>query len=202
MRHIFSCCSYFILACELTGNWGWDYDQVGVVGTVRTGAELDRTAWQRFLPSGPLALLPLGDGLSSVVWSTTQRHASELVAMPDAAFIAALNSALTAPPSAFRQEREPTGANAVYDQQRDALHLDPLAAAVSAGHALAASAAAALEGAAGLTGLLPPPKAVEAVGKRAAFPLRLSKSNADVRQRLALIGCVKRGGEETMLGRR
>lgn len=40
------------------GTWGWDYDQRGVVATVRTSGALS-TAWQRFLPNGPVAILPV-----------------------------------------------------------------------------------------------------------------------------------------------
>ena len=48
---------------------GWRYGQKAVVGTVTT-ADKHNTAWQRFLPRGPLALLPVTvDGsLSNIVW--------------------------------------------------------------------------------------------------------------------------------------
>lgn len=41
------------------GTWGWDYDQRGVVATVRLEGGAGRTAWQRFLPNGPVAVLPV-----------------------------------------------------------------------------------------------------------------------------------------------
>ncbi|MET0533328.1 MAG: UbiH/UbiF/VisC/COQ6 family ubiquinone biosynthesis hydroxylase [Steroidobacter sp.] len=59
---------------------GRDYDQRAFVTHVRTEHSHARTAWQRFLPSGPIAFLPLADGRSSIVWSTTPEHAERLVA--------------------------------------------------------------------------------------------------------------------------
>lgn len=56
------------------------------------------TAWQRFLPSGPLAFLPLpdqaGQHVVSVVWSLQTDAARELEALDDEAFATALGAAM------------------------------------------------------------------------------------------------------------
>ncbi len=57
-----------------------DYSQAAFVTHVSTQRPHQRTAWQRFLPGGPLAYLPLADGRSSIVWTTTPEHAQRLVA--------------------------------------------------------------------------------------------------------------------------
>jgi len=65
---------------------GWDYDQAALVAYVKTEKHHQETAWQRFMPSGPLAFLPLQDGYSSIVWSTTPEHAEQLKNMDEAEF--------------------------------------------------------------------------------------------------------------------
>ena len=69
------------------------YDQMAVVCHVTTEQPHRQTAWQRFLPDGPIALLPLADGRSSVVWSTLPDTATRLTALEPDAFIEALTSA-------------------------------------------------------------------------------------------------------------
>jgi len=65
---------------------GRDYAQRGVVAHVATERPHQQTAWQRFLPGGPLALLPLADGRSSIVWSLPEDEAQRVMALDDAAF--------------------------------------------------------------------------------------------------------------------
>jgi 2-octaprenylphenol hydroxylase len=72
---------------------GWDYDQQAVVANVRPELWHGETAWQRFLPTGPLALLPLRDGRCSIVWSAQAERADELMALDEAGFAAALGEA-------------------------------------------------------------------------------------------------------------
>jgi 2-octaprenyl-3-methyl-6-methoxy-1,4-benzoquinol hydroxylase/2-octaprenylphenol hydroxylase len=69
---------------------GRDYAQRAVVAHVSTERSHEDTAWQVFLPGGPLALLPLADGRSSVVWSLPEADAVRVLAMDEAAFCEAL----------------------------------------------------------------------------------------------------------------
>jgi 2-polyprenylphenol 6-hydroxylase len=81
---------------ELAGipTQGWDYDQRAIVATVVTAQWHQETAWQRFLPTGPLAFLPLRDGRCSIVWSASGSRADALLALDDAAFGQALTDAV------------------------------------------------------------------------------------------------------------
>jgi len=72
---------------------GWDYGQHAVVTHLHPSRPHQETAWQRFLPTGPLALLPLSDGRVSLVWSTMPERAAELVAMSSDEFAEAVTEA-------------------------------------------------------------------------------------------------------------
>jgi len=73
---------------------GWSYEQHAFVTHVSTTRPHRRTAWQRFLPTGPIAFLPLADGRSSIVWSTTPEHAQQLVDAAPERLAAELEAAL------------------------------------------------------------------------------------------------------------
>ena len=68
------------------GTRGWDYGQRAVVAHLRPERPHGATAFQRFLDTGPLALLPLADGRVSLVWSTLPEEAEALVALDDNGF--------------------------------------------------------------------------------------------------------------------
>ena len=70
-----------------------DYAQQALVTRVRCLTPQQPTAWQRFLPHGPLALLPLGTHHYAVVWSHTPEQAASLQAQSATAFIHTLNQA-------------------------------------------------------------------------------------------------------------
>ncbi len=76
------------------GTRGHAYDQRAVVAHVSTTRSHEDTAWQRFLPGGPLAFLPLADGRSSVVWSLPDDEAQRILALDDDQFRAELGCAL------------------------------------------------------------------------------------------------------------
>ncbi|BFM22245.1 UbiH/UbiF/VisC/COQ6 family ubiquinone biosynthesis hydroxylase [Gilvimarinus japonicus] len=75
----------------------WSYQQSAIVATVRSQAPHGLVARQRFMNTGPLALLPLidtpqaSDGHHcSIVWSADQAFADSLMALDDTEFCQAL----------------------------------------------------------------------------------------------------------------
>ena len=76
----------------------WDYGHHAIVATVEVARSHENTAWQRFLPTGPLALLPLpsedGRHYCSIVWSLQEHLVDDLLALEDQSFCAALERAI------------------------------------------------------------------------------------------------------------
>ena len=72
---------------------GHDYVQRAVVAHVVTERAHAATAWQCFLPGGPIALLPLRDGRSSIVWSLPEAEAQRVLSLDDQAFCEAVGFA-------------------------------------------------------------------------------------------------------------
>ncbi len=75
----------------------WDYGHRAIVTTVSLERSHQDTAWQCFMPTGPLALLPLpstaDEHLCSIVWSQEEAAAEALLALDDQAFCEALADA-------------------------------------------------------------------------------------------------------------
>ena len=74
----------------------WRYGQNAIVATVRVEPHHSHACWQAFLPSGPLALLPLADDdLCSIVWSLDDALSDHWIQADHDAFVAGLNRALS-----------------------------------------------------------------------------------------------------------
>lgn len=69
------------------------YGQTALVAHVSSEKAHEATAWQCFTRSGPVALLPLADGRSSIVWSCFDAEARELAGLGPDEFEARLTSA-------------------------------------------------------------------------------------------------------------
>jgi 2-octaprenyl-3-methyl-6-methoxy-1,4-benzoquinol hydroxylase len=73
-----------------------EYGQRGVVAYIDTEQDNQATAWQRFLTTGPLAVLPAGTRRSSIVWTLPDAEAERVLALDEAAFNAELTRAFGA----------------------------------------------------------------------------------------------------------
>ncbi|KAK1754841.1 hypothetical protein QBC47DRAFT_381961 [Echria macrotheca] len=83
---------------------GWDYGRHGVVATLELegegwGGDQMKVAYQRFLPTGPVAMLPLPGNHATLVWSTTPENAALLKSLPAEDFISLVNSAFRLSPT-------------------------------------------------------------------------------------------------------
>ncbi|XP_047132263.1 ubiquinone biosynthesis monooxygenase COQ6, mitochondrial isoform X1 [Hydra vulgaris] len=83
----------FVRKAAHIGTVNYDYKQWALVSTLHIEHTENKTAWQRFLPTGPIALLPLNNYFSSLVWSSTKDHCQELMSMTDEAFVRSINEA-------------------------------------------------------------------------------------------------------------
>ncbi|KAL9110219.1 MAG: hypothetical protein Q9187_008082, partial [Circinaria calcarea] len=77
---------------------GWDYNRYGVVATVKLSGfgwarAGEKVAYQRFLPTGPVALLALPEEYATLVWSTLPQHATRLKSLSKVDFAAMVDAA-------------------------------------------------------------------------------------------------------------
>ncbi|XP_077477829.1 ubiquinone biosynthesis monooxygenase COQ6, mitochondrial [Stigmatopora argus] len=141
----------------------WNYDQSAVVAVLHLSEPTENNvAWQRFLPTGPIAMLPLSDTESSLVWSTSHHLAEELLAMDDECFVDAINSAF------WTNENQ--------------------SELVEKAGSLFRSALATVMPFAGSPRQLPPSVAGIGPKSRVMFPLGMGHASEYIRHRVALIG--------------
>jgi 2-octaprenyl-6-methoxyphenol hydroxylase len=69
-----------------------DYDQIAIVANVGADHPHDGTAYERFTPSGPIAVLPLYDGSYGVIWSCRPQDAAGVLSLDDESYLRDLQS--------------------------------------------------------------------------------------------------------------
>lgn len=171
---------------------GIKYDQTAVVATVNlslpSSAEVDggnTIAWQRFLPTGPVAILPLDDDVSSLVWSTSPDYAKKLVEMNPEEFVGELNAAMVAPSTELPGSAYGRAASRRRVMEGATTMLPPV---LRDGLGTARDRLESLRPSTSATLKLPPLVGSVVPGSRASFPLTLSHASCYVRPRVALAG--------------
>jgi len=71
----------------------WNYDQTALATNVLTQRFHDHVAYERFTPSGPLALLPMSEGRLGLIWTFTPDLAKSVAQANDTDFLAQLQDA-------------------------------------------------------------------------------------------------------------
>jgi 2-octaprenyl-3-methyl-6-methoxy-1,4-benzoquinol hydroxylase len=79
------------------GVTSWDYQQHAMVINVETDYEQQDITWQRFVPTGPQAFLPLTGHYGSIVWYNTPDDVQRLKALPVADLLRILITVFHAP---------------------------------------------------------------------------------------------------------
>ncbi|KAB2577771.1 Ubiquinone biosynthesis monooxygenase COQ6 [Lasiodiplodia theobromae] len=151
---------------------GWDYGRHGVVATLTLegpgwGGLEHKIAYQRFLPTGPIAMLPLPGNMASLVWSTVPERAALLRSLSPTDFTAMVNAAFRLAPADL-----------------DYLHAIPASQADEVAWRLPH---ATHNSSSGPTAL---PMTVTAVQDKsvAGFPLKLRHADTYIGERVALVG--------------
>ncbi|KAF8547484.1 ubiquinone biosynthesis hydrox [Imleria badia] len=171
-------------------SYGWSYDTQAVVATLNhapRGAfeKPNHTAYQRFLPTGPIAFLPLSPTVSSLVWATRPRHAAALCKSDPAVLASMINAAYRLPDVSIRYlhdrilEADAAGQSLSHEALSDEISFRERSHAISKYSAYATTTSA-------LSGGIPPsdaesiPPLVTSIQADtiASFPLRYSHAEA------------------------
>ncbi|XP_014498176.1 ubiquinone biosynthesis monooxygenase COQ6, mitochondrial isoform X1 [Vigna radiata var. radiata] len=149
---------------ELAGikTTGWNYSQNAIICTVEHTSE-NVCAWQRFLPTGPIALLPIGDKFSNIVWTMSPAESNSRKSTTEEEFLKDVNYALD-----YGYGPRPTSGLL---GTRDMFSWFKMDATVSTNEFFEI-----------------PPKVIKLASERMVFPLSLRHANSYASKRVVLIG--------------
>jgi 2-octaprenyl-6-methoxyphenol hydroxylase len=71
----------------------WDYEQTALTANLTSQVFHNHVAYERFTPTGPIALLPCVEGRVGLVWTLAPKDAADTLAQPDAEFLERLQQA-------------------------------------------------------------------------------------------------------------
>jgi ubiquinone biosynthesis monooxygenase Coq6 len=174
--------------------WGWNYGQEAVVATVETET-FHTVAWQKYLSTGPLAVLPLWDmpigdndsngekdkrHYSSIVWSVPTSEAKRLKSLSNEDFVDELNETLHRPSN--------TSAFSIFEPEDGSS--DNLSQVMNTVKKEVASVADMVMSASQLSGSpsMRPPYVASVASTRVSFPLQFQQASTYVSDRVALAG--------------
>ncbi|KAF9266858.1 ubiquinone biosynthesis hydrox [Marasmius fiardii PR-910] len=189
-------------------SFGWAYDMHGIVATLnhhpRSAFETpNTTAYQRFLPTGPIAFLPLTPTVSSLVWSMKTSIAEMLKACELSVLARMINAAFRLPEVSLEylfdriSQEQASGKRITDDQIRGEIQWREMSHAV---HPNSAHSSSAFDLAPSSTFGIPPedsqmlPPLVTSLqsGSVASFPLRFNHAESYIGEgegtRTVLIG--------------
>ncbi|KAJ2910119.1 chromatin remodeling complex Adenosinetriphosphatase [Coemansia aciculifera] len=154
------------------GTYGTKYGQYGLVATLCL-EQLNQTAFQRFLPTGPIALLPFPGGFANLVWSLDADLVQVLKAAPEDALASLVNAAfrLTPPEMEYLYSMARAGASAGDIKAEAEWRLSVYTQSRSVSERW-----------------LPPTVAATSPRSRTSFPLHMRIVDRLVSERVALIG--------------
>lgn len=147
---------------------GWAYERQGVVATLQLqddgfGGRGMKTAYQRFLPTGPIAMLPMPGNYSTLVWSTTPKNAARLKSLSLEDFTATVNAGFRLSPVDLEyMHGMPSGQLDEFNWRAEHTPFNPAA--------------------------VPQPVTGVQEGTIASFPLRFRHADTYIGERVALIG--------------
>ncbi|KAJ2366846.1 putative ubiquinone biosynthesis monooxygenase [Coemansia sp. RSA 2611] len=153
------------------GTYGTEYEQYGLVATVCL-ERLNDAAFQRFLPTGPVALLPFPGGFANLVWSLDADLVQLLKAVPEARFADFVNAAFRLTPAEMEY---------IYSLLRSGADADAVGAEVAWRLNVFAKSNSD-------TPRLPPHTAAISPKSRTTFPLRMRIVDSLTADRTALVG--------------
>ncbi len=73
------------------------YEQTCIVTTIKSERSHQNFAYERFQPSGPFAILPLGSDRACIVWTATKEETPALLALDEATFLQELTKRIGQP---------------------------------------------------------------------------------------------------------